>query len=156
VSKYLGPDLRLAILAGDALTVARVEGRRALGTGWVSGVLQAIVETLWGDPATARSLQTAAETYTRRRLHLVEALARRGIAARGRSGLNVWIPVPEEAAVLGHLAAAGWAVRAGERYRLRTPPAIRVTAATLGLAEADRFASDLARALSGGARRATA
>jgi mevalonate pyrophosphate decarboxylase len=31
-----------------------------------------------------------------------------------------------------------------------------VTAATLGLAEADRFASDLARALSGSARRATA
>jgi DNA-binding transcriptional MocR family regulator len=156
VSKYLGPDLRLAILAGDALTVSRVEGRRALGTGWVSGILQAIVETLWGDPATARSLQTAAETYTRRRQRLVEALARRGIAARGRSGLNVWIPVPEEAAVLGHLAAAGWAVRAGERYRLRTPPAIRVTAATLGLAEADLFAADLARALSGSARRATA
>jgi DNA-binding transcriptional MocR family regulator len=156
VSKSLGPDLRLALLAGDALTVARVEGRRALGAGWVSCVLQEIVERLWALPATARRLRDAAEAYTRRRQGLIEALARRGIPARGRSGLNVWIPVAEEAAVLAHLANAGWAVRAGERYRLRSPPAIRVTIATLRAGDAERLADDVARALSGEGRRASA
>jgi DNA-binding transcriptional MocR family regulator len=156
VSKSLGPDLRLAVLAGDPLTVARVEGRRALGAGWVSCVLQEIVERLWALPATARRLREAAETYTRRRQALIDALARRGVAARGRSGLNVWIPVAEEAAVVAHLATAGWAVRAGERYRLRSSPAIRITIATLRASEAERLADDVAAALSGAGRRASA
>ena len=156
VSKSLGPDLRLAVLAGDPLTVARVEGRRALGAGWVSGVLQGIVEGLWSDPMTATRLGKAARTYARRRQGFIQALSRHGIAARGRSGLNVWIPVPEEAAILSHLAAAGWAVRGGERYRLRTPAAIRVTTATLRPPEAERLAADVARGLSGAGRPATA
>jgi hypothetical protein len=71
----------------------------------------------------------------------------RGITAHGRSGLNVWIPVREEAAVVTHLAGSGWAVRAGERYRLKSAPAIRVTTSTLLETEAGQFAEDLARLL---------
>jgi DNA-binding transcriptional MocR family regulator len=156
VSKSLGPDLRLAILAGDALTVARVEGRRALGAGWVSFLLQGIVESLWSDPSTTRRLAAAADAYRARREGLIEALAERGIAAQGASGLNVWIPVPEEGAMLAHLAAAGWAVRAGERYRLRTGPAIRVTVASLRPTEGERLARDVARGLVGAGRGAVA
>jgi DNA-binding transcriptional MocR family regulator len=156
VSKWLGPDLRLALLVGDATTVARVEGRQSVGTGWVSHLLQDLVAALWSDPATERILRRAAETYTARRVAFLEALRAHGIAARGRSGLNVWIPVPEESAAVAALAQAGWAVRAGERYRLRSGLAVRVTIATLSPREAPRLAAALAGSLRPEARRASA
>jgi DNA-binding transcriptional MocR family regulator len=149
VSKSLGPDLRVAVLAGDPATAARVEGRLALGSGWVSHVLQDIVAALWSDAAVTRGLRAAAAVYTERREALVRALERRGIEAHGRSGLNVWIPVREETAVVASLAAAGWGVRAGERYRLKSSPAIRVTTAALRPGEADPISSALARVLEG-------
>ena len=147
VSKSLGPDLRLAVVAGDATTIARVEGRQSLGAGWVSHVLQEIVEVLWSDPAAAKKLRTAAETYAARRTALIRALKSHGVAAYGRSGLNVWIPVREEGSVITSVSAAGWAVRGGERYRLKSPPAIRVTVATLQPTEAVRLAEDIAESL---------
>jgi DNA-binding transcriptional MocR family regulator len=147
VSKSLGPDLRVAILAGDPATVARVEGRQMVGTGWVSRILQEVVATLWADAATERRLAAASAAYSARRADLVDALAAQGIRAHGRSGFNVWIPVAEESRTVSALAAAGWAVRPGERYRIKTPPAIRVTISTLGRRDAQRFAADLARSL---------
>ncbi|TMA64590.1 MAG: aminotransferase class I/II-fold pyridoxal phosphate-dependent enzyme, partial [Deltaproteobacteria bacterium] len=156
VSKSLGPDLRLAILAGDATTVARVEGRQSVGTGWVSHLLQDLVTTLWSDSATDRLLARAADTYATRRDALGRALAAHGIEAHGRSGLNVWVPVVEEAAIVAGLAQAGWAVRAGERYRLKSGPAVRVTVAGLAPRDADRLAAALARSLRPERRRASA
>jgi DNA-binding transcriptional MocR family regulator len=153
-AKSLGPDLRLAILAGDAETVARVEGRQGLGTGWVSHLLQGLVAALWADPETPRRLRAAAEAYRARRDALLGALAARGIAAHGRTGFNVWVPVREEASVVMAMAEAGWAVRAGERYRLRSGPAVRVTIARLAPREAPKVADALAAAL--GPRHATA
>jgi DNA-binding transcriptional MocR family regulator len=147
VSKSLGPDLRLAVVAGDATTIARVEGRQSLGAGWVSHILQEIVETLWSDPITKDKLRMAAETYATRRTALLTALKEHGIAARGRSGLNVWIPVAEEGSLLTSLAAAGWGVRSGERYRIKSPPAIRATISTLQPADAVRLAADIAHSL---------
>ena len=147
VSKSLGPDLRLAVLAGDATTVARVEGRQALGAGWVSHLLQGVVARLWADDGIERRLREAADTYARRRRALVDALARHGVPAHGRSGLNVWIPVREEAATISAMAAQGWAVRAGEPYRLQSPPAVRITVSTLTPEEAPHVAASLARAL---------
>lgn len=147
VSKSLGPDLRLAVLAGDATTVARVEGRQSLGAGWVSHILQGLVEALWSDPGTTEQLRIAAKAYTIRREALITALKQQGLRAYGRSGLNVWIPVPEEVGVVTNLATAGWAVRGGERYRLKSPPAIRVSISALQPDEAVRLAADLARSL---------
>jgi DNA-binding transcriptional MocR family regulator len=146
-SKFLGPDLRVAALAGDDLTIARVEGRQALGPRWVSTILQQLVLSLWSDPSSGRLLARAAEIYTQRRLALLNALAARGVDAHGCSGLNVWIPVREEAAVVHALAERGWGVVAGERFRLQSPPAIRVTCSRLSPTDAERFATDLAESL---------
>jgi DNA-binding transcriptional MocR family regulator len=146
VSKFLGPDLRVALLASDAQTHARVEGRQTLGSRWVSHILQRIVVALWRDRAPAR----AGRVYTERRAALLDALRRHGIEAHGVSGLNVWIPVAEENATVQALLHAGWAVKAGERYRIASAPAIRVTIATLEPRDAVRFAATLAEIVAPG------
>jgi DNA-binding transcriptional MocR family regulator len=147
VSKSLGPDLRVAVLAGDPTTIARVEGRQLLGTGWVSRILQQIVVAFWSDPATRERLERAEEIYRARRVTLLESLAAHGIAAQGRSGLNVVVPVAEEASPAAALLQRGWAVTALERWRINSPPALRITTATLRPDEAERLSSDLATAL---------
>jgi DNA-binding transcriptional MocR family regulator len=147
VAKSLGPDLRVAFLAGDAETVARVEGRLQLGPGWVSHLVQRLVVRLASDPGVAALLGRAAERYRIRREALIGALARRGLEAHGRTGMNVWIPVPDEATAVGALMQAGWAVTPGAVYRLESPPAIRVTTAALEPDQAERLAEALTRAL---------
>ena len=147
VSKWLGPDLRLAVLTGDPGTVARVQGRQLVGTGWVSHLLQGLAVAMWSAPGGAALLEQGRETYRRRREALAGALAARAIPAHARSGMNVWVPVAEEGTVTRRLLEAGWAVLAGERFRLRSPPAIRVTVSTLDVAEADRLAGDIEAAM---------
>jgi DNA-binding transcriptional MocR family regulator len=143
-SKFLGPDLRVAVMTGDGVTMARVRRRQAVSVRWVSHLLQDLALALWSDPSSGRRLARATEIYTERRGALLEALAVHGITAHGRSGFNVWIPVREEAATVQALDDQGWAVAPGAHFRLRSPPGIRVTTATLAVAEAKRFAADLA------------
>ena len=146
-SKALGPDLRVALVAGDAETIAAVQARQAVGAGWVSHLLQELVLALLVDPATPALLERAAQAYAARRAALVEALSGLGVRAHGRSGLNVWIPVDDEAAVVAGMAARGWAVASGARYRIASPAGIRVTVSTLGPGEAGAVATDLLASL---------
>jgi DNA-binding transcriptional MocR family regulator len=147
VSKSLGPDLRLAVLSGDPTTIARIEGRQLIGTGWVSHVLQRLVAALWSDRAAGARVRHAAATYTARRQGLVDALARRGVVAHGRSGLNVWVPVAEELPAVQRLLDAGFAVNGGERYRIASGPAIRITITTLAESEIEPVAAGVAASL---------
>jgi hypothetical protein len=75
----------------------------------------------------------------------MESLAELGVAAHGRSGFNLWIPVPDEQAAARRLLDAGWAVAAGERFRHNTPPAVRVSVGSLLPEEAPLVARALAQ-----------
>src|SRR5437762_3436785 len=139
VSKPYGPDLRLAVLVGDETTVARVEGRMRLGTGWVSTILQRLVVELWRDPTVAGIVARAGAEYEARRDGLCAALRVRGLAAHGRTGINVWVPVADETAAVAGLRDAGYAVAPGALYRAAPPggpdhsPAVRITIGALDL-----------------------
>ena len=147
VSKSLGPDLRLAVVAGDEATITRVAGRQALGTGWVSYQLQDMVADLWSDASVARTLTAAAQVYAGRGAALRSALAAHGITASGRSGFTCWVPVADEDGVASSLAAAGWAVAPGQRFRIAAPPGVRISYARLAEPDAVSFAAEFARAL---------
>lgn len=142
VAKACGPDLRLAAMTGDDITVDRVRGRQRLGPGWVSRLLQRTVVRLWTDGAV-RGPEVAAAYRARREL-LIDALADHGVEAHGRSGMNVWIPVPDETGAVSALLHQGWAVSPGARYRLASPPGIRVTVSTLTPEETAALAAAVA------------
>lgn len=129
VAKSLGPDLRLAAVAGDELTVRRVAGRQMVGQGWVSHLLQRVVAAMLSDPATPELLAAASAVYSRRRAAVVDTLAEAGIGIEGRSGMNVWVPVDDEAGVVAGMLRRGYAVRSGARFRLASPPGVRLSVA---------------------------
>jgi DNA-binding transcriptional MocR family regulator len=143
VSKWLGPDLRLAVIAGDETTLARVEGRQSLGPGWVSGIVQGLVARLWSDPAVMGVVARAAEAYAERRATLASLLD----LPVPPSGINLWVPVDDEDAAVRGLLADGYAVAVGRPYRLSGAPAIRITTASVTVDEAARLAEAVRRAV---------
>ncbi|MEU6368783.1 aminotransferase class I/II-fold pyridoxal phosphate-dependent enzyme [Streptomyces sp. NPDC046931] len=153
-AKAYGPDLRLAVLTGDGVTVDRVRGRQRLGPGWVSLMTQRALVRLWADGAVDAPAVAAA--YGRRRDGLIAALAARGVAAHGVSGMNVWVPVPDETAVVTRMLHSGWAVAPGARYRMSAPPGIRITVSTLTEDENGPLADAVAAALGPGPARSYA
>lgn len=147
VSKHLGIDLRWAAVACDATTLARHDGRMLLTSGWVSHLLQETVARAMSDQRVRTLVAGAGRTYTERRDGLVARLGEYGIAAHGASGLNVWVPVRDESAVVNGLRSRGWWIAAGARFRIAAPPAVRITTAALTGSDADRLASDFADVL---------
>lgn len=144
-AKAYGPDLRLAVLTGDPVTVDRVHGRQRLGPGWVSHLLQRAVVHLWASGAV--DVRAVAAAYGRRRDALIGALKERGIEAFGRSGMNVWIPVPDETGAVARLLHSGWAVAPGARFRMSAPPGIRITVSTLTPDDIEPLADAVASAV---------
>ena len=132
VAKFLGPDLRVALVAADETTAARLHQRLGPGTTWVSHLLQHAVCRLLEDPRTDKLRREATMAYaTRRRL-----LAQRG------DGLNVWMDLDVR---IDALAARGWRVRSAADFAIGPTPrrSIRVTTATLTADRAAAFMEDL-------------
>ena len=149
VSKPYGPDLRLAIVAGDETSIARVEGRMRLGAGWVSTVLQRLVVELWRDPAVDKQIARASDEYARRRRALLTALAVRSVPAHGHTGINVWVPVADELSAMAALHERGWAVAPGALYRLASPSGLRITVSPLSESDVEPLADAILAATAG-------
>ncbi|WP_338675342.1 aminotransferase class I/II-fold pyridoxal phosphate-dependent enzyme [Streptomyces sp. SCSIO 30461] len=150
-AKVYGPDLRLAFMTGDPLTLDRVGGRQQLGPGWVSRLVQRAVVELWSSGAV--DPPAVERAYGERRDALIAALARRGIAACGRSGMNVWVPVADETGTVARMLHAGWVVAPGARFRLAAPPGIRLTVSMLTAEDIEPLAEAVATATAAAPRR---
>ncbi len=115
-SKSHGPDLRLAAVSGPPQLIHDVLARRQLGQGWSSRLLQRILLSLLTDEASRDEVERARREYARRRACLVDALARRGVEVGGTDGINIWVPVNDEAAALVRLASQGVGVTPGSPF----------------------------------------
>jgi DNA-binding transcriptional MocR family regulator len=144
VSKYIGPDLRLAVVNSSRELSRACLSLSAYTSRWVSSVLQKCVLSVLSAPGHEQMIAKAAAAYERRREGVIAALAAEGIQAHGRDGMNVWIPVADEQAVARRLRDSGWTVRTGAIFRLASPPAIRVTASAIDKTLSEEFARTLA------------
>ncbi|MFC7593836.1 PLP-dependent aminotransferase family protein [Terrabacter sp. GCM10028922] len=130
-SKSHGPDLRIAALSGPSALIAPVRHARALGQGWTSRLLQRVLAGLLRDAECRRRITSARAEYARRRELVVTRLAEHGVDVAGTDGLNIWVPVRDEAAAVLRLASQGIAVTPGSPFSVESVPGseghVRVT-----------------------------
>ncbi|MCU1400380.1 MAG: GntR-family transcriptional regulator [Acidimicrobiales bacterium] len=147
VSKALGPDLRVALVVGDDATVGAMASRLRAGPGWVSHLLQGAVAALLSAPGTPALLAAAERAYDERRQALLDALADRGLVARGASGLCIWLPVRDETSLCLAMADRGYAVAPGAPFRLASAPGVRITTSRLRPEQVSPLADAIAEAV---------
>ena len=147
VSKFLGPDMCLAVTASDPETAERLAMRLTPGTTWVSHLLQRLTHALVTDASTMAAIERAGEHYAARNAAFVDLLAARGLDADAGDGLNLWIPLPVPArAVSEQLMRRGWLARPGDEFALAGDGAshrLRLTVHDLDDADAERLADDV-------------
>jgi DNA-binding transcriptional MocR family regulator len=156
-SKSHGPDLRLAAVGGAARLVDPVVDRRFLGQGWTSRLLQSLLVDLLTHAPSVRAVERAQAAYATRRAKIVDALGAAGVPVPGRDGLNIWLPVQDEAAALLLLATRGIGAAGGGPFAVRPggPPHLRVTVGLVASGHRDlaRHLADAANAAGQSVRR---
>lgn len=158
LSKFIGPDICVALVASDRETAARLALRLSPGTTWVSHLLQRIALAQLTDASARALIERAAGVYADNNAAFVRALAERGVhvgvgstgvgAVRAGDGISVWVPVKAPAAeVAARLARHGWTVRPGDEFGLTEGGTasrhIRVTVHELSESQVEAFVSDL-------------
>jgi DNA-binding transcriptional MocR family regulator len=148
-AKSLGPDLRLAAVAGPADVISPLADRRMLGPGWSSRLLQHVLLGLLTSPGTAKLVDRAREEYARRRAAMLEALAHHGARATADDGINLWLEVADQQAALVNLAANAVAVAPGSPFEVTALPTphVRITVGLVrgGFDELARILAEAAR-----------
>ncbi|MGP3533307.1 aminotransferase class I/II-fold pyridoxal phosphate-dependent enzyme [Microbacterium sp. RD1] len=147
-SDAYGPDLRLAALGGPSSLMGPLIGRRHLGQGWTSRLLQRLLLDLLTQDGPQRAVERARDVYRERRQALVAELQKHGISVLGDDGPMVWVPVQNESAALMVLASQGIGVAPGSPYLTRPEVSshIAVTTAVLRPDDAPGIAAAIARA----------
>ncbi|WP_127793586.1 aminotransferase class I/II-fold pyridoxal phosphate-dependent enzyme [Agromyces sp. LHK192] len=151
VSKFLGPDMCLAVTASDPETADRLAMRLTPGTTWVSHLLQRLVLALVTDAEASARIEQAAEHYAHRNDAFAERLTALGVPVEAGDGLNLWVPLPVPARdVSEQLMRRGWLARTGDEFVLADAPAarrLRLTVHDLADDDAERLAADIAAAV---------
>ncbi|MGN7976340.1 aminotransferase class I/II-fold pyridoxal phosphate-dependent enzyme [Microbacterium sp. 22195] len=148
VSKFLGPDMCLALAATDPTTAERLAMRLNPGTTWVSHLLQRLAHAQLADAGVRTRIAEAAAHYAARNGAFVSALAERGIETASSDGLSLWVrlAVPARTAA-ERLMRRGWLVRTGDEFRIdEASPAsdhLRLTVHDLSAADTARLLDDL-------------
>ncbi|WP_106813928.1 aminotransferase class I/II-fold pyridoxal phosphate-dependent enzyme [Microbacterium timonense] len=151
VSKFLGPDMCLAVAASDPETAERLAMRLTPGTTWVSHLLQRLTLALVTDTATMASIQQAGDHYAQRNAAFAGMLRDHGVVATAGDGLNLWVALPVPARTVSEqLMRRGWLARPGDEFQIghREPSQrLRLTVHDLDQADAEKLAADVAGAI---------
>lgn len=147
VSKFLGPDMCLAVTASDPDTAERLATRLSPGTTWVSHLLQRLAVAQLTDPAVTAAIRAAGAHYAERNAAFAARLSGEGVAVAPGDGLNLWVGLPVAARpVAEQLMRRGWLARPGDEFVLADASAtshLRLTVHDLSDADAARLASDI-------------
>ncbi|MEU1970397.1 aminotransferase class I/II-fold pyridoxal phosphate-dependent enzyme [Microbacterium sp. NPDC019599] len=154
VSKFLGPDMCLAVTASDPRTAERLAMRLTPGTTWVSHLLQRLTHALMTDEDALAEIEAAGAHYADRNAAFARRLTESGLPAVAGDGLNLWVRLPVSArAVTERLMRRGWLARPGDDFVLADHDAawhLRLTVHDLDDDDADRLVSDIAAAVAAG------
>lgn len=147
VSKFLGPDMCLAVTASDPTTAERLALRLGSGTTWVSHLLQRLTHALVSDETAMATIATARAHYADRNAAFAAELTCSGLPCASGDGLSLWVEVPGTArSVADALMRRGWLARTGDEFRLSDDAPsrhLRLTVHDLNDADAALLVRDL-------------
>ncbi|WP_396668317.1 aminotransferase class I/II-fold pyridoxal phosphate-dependent enzyme [Microbacterium sp. R86528] len=151
VSKFLGPDMCLAITASDPYTAAQLAKRLSPGTTWVSHLLQRLAHALVTSDEALAMVRSAAQHYAARNAAFANMMTARGVPASAGDGLSLWVALPVPARdVSDQLMRRGWLARTGDEFVLADAAArrrLRLTVHDLTDDDAERLATDIAESI---------